>query len=238
MNASLPDPVPASGDRPADRAQVAYDSLRSAIIEAALPPGTRLGEDMLGAHFGVSRTLIRAALARLTSEGLVDTGKGKSAQVASPTQEEARDTFAVRRALEREVIGQLSGSLTPVTEQHLRAHVAAEVAALGERDTQRSGRLAAEFHIELARACGNVLLQRYVAELVSRTALILAIYGRELDQAASLTEHEQLIDLLVAGRREDAIALVEGHLSSVEHRALSGRASEENLDVLDVLRRY
>ena len=54
------------------RVDFACKALRQAIIEQALPPGTKLPEDELGARFGMSRTLVRAALAHLQSEGLVD----------------------------------------------------------------------------------------------------------------------------------------------------------------------
>ena len=51
--------------RGSERADVAYHALHRAIIEQALEPGTKLREDQLGAHFGISRTLVRIALARL-----------------------------------------------------------------------------------------------------------------------------------------------------------------------------
>jgi DNA-binding GntR family transcriptional regulator len=54
------------------RADLACQALRQAIIEQALPPGTKLPEDELGKRFAMSRTLVRAALAQLQSEGLVD----------------------------------------------------------------------------------------------------------------------------------------------------------------------
>ena len=44
------------------RVDFACKALRQAIIEQALPPGTKLPEDELGARFGMSRTLVRAAL--------------------------------------------------------------------------------------------------------------------------------------------------------------------------------
>ncbi len=57
------------------RAEKTYAALREAILENALKPAMRLPEDALGAHFGVSRTLIRAALARLAAEGLVEVAR-------------------------------------------------------------------------------------------------------------------------------------------------------------------
>ena len=86
------------------RADTAYQALRQSIIEQALPPGTRLPEDVIGKEFGMSRTLARATLARFQFEGLVEAGRKRTATVARPSLEEAKEDFEVRRALEREVI--------------------------------------------------------------------------------------------------------------------------------------
>src|SRR5947199_8340847 len=48
-----------------------YERIVSAIFEHRLAPGTKLGEDRLAAIFGVSRSRIRPALARLAHEKLV-----------------------------------------------------------------------------------------------------------------------------------------------------------------------
>jgi DNA-binding GntR family transcriptional regulator len=79
--------------RASERADAAYQTLHRAIIEQALEPGTKLREDQLGAHFGISRTLVRIALARLVGEGLVERRHRRSAMVARPTLKEARDAF-------------------------------------------------------------------------------------------------------------------------------------------------
>ena len=40
------------------RVDLACQALRQAIIEQALPPGTKLPEDEVGVRFGMSRTLV------------------------------------------------------------------------------------------------------------------------------------------------------------------------------------
>jgi len=72
------------------RVDFACRALRRAIIEQALPPGTKLPEDELGTRFGMSRTLVRAALAHLQSEGLVDAPPRRTATTAKPTLDEAK----------------------------------------------------------------------------------------------------------------------------------------------------
>ena len=232
-----PTPVEAVPQRPADRADAAFRSLRSAIVEAALPPGTRLPEDVLAQQYGVSRTLIRGTLARLTAAGLVEVGKAKSALVANPSLTEARETFEVRRCLEREAVRLIATGPGAAVRGPLDAHIAQEAAA-AEAGGQVSGRLGAEFHILLGELSGNALLERYLGEVVWRCALILAVHGRNHDQHRSVDEHRELVDLLAAGRADDAEALVTRHVTAVEERALSTAAPDAPLDLVTILRRY
>ncbi|MDE0547421.1 GntR family transcriptional regulator [Microbacterium sp. C7(2022)] len=218
--------MPIDTERPAERAERAYVSLRAAIIEGALTPRTKLGEESLASHYGVSRTLIRNVLSRLVGEGLVDTGRGKSAEVAEPTLDEARDAFAVRAALEREAIDVLAGCWTPAIAARLNAHIDAERVAWSSKNAKASARLGGQFHIELAAATGNALLHRYVSEVVSRTALILTVYGRDIDQQSSIDEHQQLVDLLAAGDRDGAHRLAMSHLGEVERKTLRAPQSD------------
>jgi DNA-binding GntR family transcriptional regulator len=228
----------AGASRPADRANAAFLSLRSAIVEAALPPGTRLPEDLLAQQYGVSRTLIRGTLARLTAAGLVETGKAKSALVADPSLTEAKETFEVRRCLEREAVRRIATAWQPAIGVTLDAHVDQELAAAATPRPQVSGRLGAEFHILLAELCGNALLQRYLSEVVWRCALILAVHGRDHDQRGSVAEHRRLVELLAAGDADGAEALVVQHIVAVEERTLSAVDDRAELDLAAVLRRY
>ncbi|HET7769175.1 MAG TPA: GntR family transcriptional regulator, partial [Chloroflexota bacterium] len=49
----------------------AYEALLQLIALGDLPPGAQLDEQTLAARLGISRTPIRAAIARLVQEGLV-----------------------------------------------------------------------------------------------------------------------------------------------------------------------
>src|SRR4051812_10930724 len=175
------------------RAEIAYKVLRQAIIEQALSPGAKLPEDDLGRHFGMSRTLARATLARLQGEGLVETAHKRTARVAKPSLEEARDVFEIRRALEREVVRLVIARWKPEFGALLEGHVRAEEEAAAQGEPRLSIRLAGEFHLRLAAMAGNALLERYVSELVSRCSLILALHGRPHSSECAVSEHRQII---------------------------------------------
>jgi DNA-binding GntR family transcriptional regulator len=221
----------------AARRDLAYLGVRRAIIEQALLPGTKLPEDAIGASFGVSRSLVRTALARLAAEGLVELRPNRGAVVASPTLAEAQDVFAVRRHLEDLVVETLCGRLTAVQAARLRQHVGREKTAHG-RDGPESIRLAGEFHLILAEFTGNELLRRYIGEVVSRCSLILALYGRVHSSDCAVEEHTQLIEALLAGEVRPARRLMEAHLQAIQDRAVLSPPNASARGLRDVLGAY
>src|SRR6218665_1754145 len=80
------------------------DALTKAIVEHRLMPGTKLAEQKLADHFGVSRTLVRQALFQLSQNRLIRLEPARGAFVATPSVDEARQVFAVRRMLEAEMV--------------------------------------------------------------------------------------------------------------------------------------
>ncbi|GAA0753384.1 GntR family transcriptional regulator [Ideonella azotifigens] len=213
------------------KADTAYLAIRRAIIEHALVPGTKLPEDPLAEQFAVSRTLIRAALARLASDGLVEIGNKRTATVARPSLEEARAVFEARRCIEAEIVRLAVARLKPGAIQMLEAHVREEDAAAGAKQGTASIRLAGEFHIKLAEMAGNPVLARYLSELATRCSLILAVYGRPHSSDCAVNEHRDLIQALREKNTEHAVSLMDAHLHGIQDRALlpERQASDEDL---------
>jgi DNA-binding GntR family transcriptional regulator len=215
----------------ASRSRSVYRALKRAIIEQALVPGTKLVEDSIGERFGVSRTLVREALQRLSAEGLVELRPHKGACVAQPSLEDGHDIFTVRSALEQLVVSSLAGCLTAEQRRQLEAHVAAEEKASGS-DGPTSIRLAGEFHTILADMTGNALLIRYINEVVSRCSLILALYGRPHSSDCAVSEHRELLGALVVGDGPRAARLMSAHLDAITGRALLRPGGRDIGDVL------
>jgi DNA-binding GntR family transcriptional regulator len=220
------------------RADTAYQALRRAIIEHALTPGTKLPEDEIGSHFGMSRTLVRATLARLQSEGLVDTKPRRSATVAKPTLKEAKEVFAMRLALEREAVRLVVENWKPEFGAILDGNIREEEAAAAAGDASVSIRLAGEFHITLASLTDNALLRRFLGELVSRCSLILAVYRRPHSSDCAINEHREIVDALRGRDAARAITLMEAHVGSVAHRALIFENAGAELELSAILSKY
>lgn len=220
-----------------DRAGAICRALRRAIVERALDPGDRLPEDALGERFGVSRTIARQALGQLAAEGLVSLRRNRIAVVATPSWEEARDTFDVRVGLERLVVRRLAGRLSAAQHGALLAHIAQEEAASGGPEAV-SIRLATEFHLLLAEMTGSPVLIRYVGEIGYRCALTLSLYSRPHSSECAVNEHREIVAALLDGDADRAIALMDHHLDAVAARALIVAAPPRERDLVRLLAPY
>jgi len=218
------------------RSDAIYASLRRAILEQALKPGVKLPEDSIGDTFGVSRTSARNALLRLAADGLVDIKPNRGAAVAMPTLEEAHEVFALRRCLEREVIERLCKRMPKDGIDALVSHIREEERAL-RAASPRSIRLAGEFHILLAELTQSKLLIDFISQIVSRSSLILARFGRPHSAECGIDEHIHLIEALKNLDQEKATAIMDHHLHAVEDRAKIDDGEQEP-DVGEILSLY
>ncbi len=187
-----------------------------AIVEHRLPPGTPLPEDQLAGVFGVSRTVVRKALLRLAHEKLVELRPNRGAAVARPSVAEARQLFEARRLLEPVLLRAAAARVETATIDRLRANLAEEREAWKRGDRRAVIRLSGEFHRLLAASSGNAVLVEFLAELVARTSLVIALYQPLGTTPCSIEDHGRLVEALERGETDRACALMEAHLRHCE----------------------
>ena len=190
----------------------------NAVMSHRLPPGTHLGEADFCELYQVSRTTVRKALQRLAHDHIIELRPNRGAVIASPTPEEARDIFAARRAIEREIMPLVIRNATPASLRQIRAALDAEDQARRTGDRAAWIRLGGEFHILLAELAGNHVLRRFMAELVSRCSLIIALYETPGSPMCGNDEHQDLATLIEQGNVAEATHLIEHHLLEIEAR--------------------
>lgn len=192
------------------------DSLTRAIVDHRLHPGTKLAEQKLADHFGVSRTLVRQALFQMARNHLIRMEPARGAFVATPSADEARQVFAVRRMLETEMTRQFVRQVTPAQIKALKAHVAQERAAVASQDVSGRTELLGDFHVRMAELMGNQVLAQILGELISRCALITLMYQSTSAAEHSNDEHADIVKALAARDEERAVRLMTEHLEHVE----------------------
>lgn len=174
----------------------AYDRMRGDILTLRLSPGERLSERGLEEATGASRTPVRAALARLSAEGLVRR-EGRGWMVAPLDLEEVMHAVAYREALEAAAIAVAVGSASDRELDELEELAA--MRSLGPDDLVRDGE---RFHLGLVALAGNPLITEGVRASLVRLARARWLEARRPErQERSGHEHRAIV---VALRSRDA----------------------------------
>jgi len=211
--------MPLTLDAPAVRSPDAIaDRIVDAILAGRVGAGQHLGEQPLADLFGVSRTLVREALSRLSARGMVEVSARRGWTVVQPSEEEARDAFGARVAIETGLVQSLEGPLPAAQVRRLERHVAQERSAIREGDAGRRSYLLGEFHVCLAECIGNALLADILRDLTARTTLIASLYQSTHDATRSCADHARIVAALEAGEIARAAVFVRDHIREVaEH---------------------
>lgn len=231
-------PSPEAGAAPGQtRVMQVRDALRAQITRGTYKPGDRLpSESRLTGEFGVSRTVIREAVAALRSDGLVEPRQGAGVFVLAPQPSEGlpfRDLdlarvssliemLELRTAVEGDSAGLAALRRSPAQEEKiLEAFDAFRArAAAGEptADTDFA------FHMAIAEAANNPrfgeFLQMLGPTLIPRRAVTS---GGEAtlppaDRARLVAEHEAIVSAIQDGDEERARAAMRLHLKNSQTR--------------------
>jgi DNA-binding GntR family transcriptional regulator len=192
------------------------DALRTAILDGDYLPGERLVEASLCERFGASRFTIRAALADLAAERLVEVRRNKGAHVRKVSFEEAIEITEVRMALEGLVAARAA---TLVTDE--QASELDEIALLMRRAVKASEfRRYSDLNQRLHRLIQTIarhrtadgIIETMRAQLVRHQYTLSLLPGRP---AASLEQHERIVEAIRARSPRAAEKAMRDHIASV-----------------------
>jgi DNA-binding GntR family transcriptional regulator len=201
--------------------QRAYEALLHLIATGGLPPGAQLDEQTLASRLGISRTPVRAAIARLTQEGLVVNLPYRGAFVRKFSVGEIDGLFQVRATIEALAARTAASRLTDDQLEEIRALLDECEAALDAGDLAAFGQADARFHRALADASGNVTLVEVLDSLRLRVQVLRDLANNEPGlRERTAKERVQILDALERRDGETAARLLQEHINSVRETVI------------------
>ncbi len=192
---------------------LAVDTLRQAIIEGDLPPGSRLRQEDLAQRFGISSTPIREALRRLQAEGLVITEPHKGSRVATSDPVLSREIYTIRILLEGLATRQAAAKMTPAILRQLEATQRHMRQAVPTGNTRAMRKANQDFHLAIYEHAGPVL-NGLVQGLMARSPYI-SLWINPDRAVRSVQEHECILEALRAKDPDRAEQAMREHLTGV-----------------------
>jgi DNA-binding GntR family transcriptional regulator len=203
-----------------------------AVVEQRLPPGTKLSESALCDAFGVGRMRIRRALLLLSSREVVELHANRGAYVASPTAKQAREVFEARLALEPTIARLAVERASDADIAALSMHLKMEHDAHHHDRRHEAIRLSGQFHILLAQFASNAVMLRMMKELVTRTSLIIGIFGAPSVANCRDDDHERILHAFKARDAQAAADLMTDHLREIEGSLDLGSRNSSAVDLI------
>lgn len=213
------------------------DRIFEAVIEQRLPPGTKLSESALCEAFGVGRMRVRRSLLLLASREVVVLQANRGAFVASPTAEQAREVFEARLMIEPNLARLAAERASEEDIEALSRHLDLEEEAHSQNRRRDAIRLSGQFHVLMAQVAGNTVALRMVKELVTRTSLIIGLYGSPGVSNCRDQDHDDILAALQRRDRALAARLMASHLEHIEAQLNLDQVRDDAIDVPAILGR-
>jgi DNA-binding GntR family transcriptional regulator len=211
-------PALATVNGAATRATSLYDQLRTDLLAGVLEPGSKLAIETMSAFYGTGQTPLREALNRLVADGLVERREQRGFAVAGISAADLAEITKTRCWLEaialRESIAARSTAWEEalVLAHHRLAKTPRSLVADRFEDNPEWEPLHRAFHRALIAGCGSRWLLGFCEQLADQHHRYRRLSApRAFAKRGVKTEHQQLLEAALAGRADEAVALLRAH---------------------------
>ncbi|HEU0165572.1 MAG TPA: FadR/GntR family transcriptional regulator [Thermomicrobiales bacterium] len=234
--------MPTGVDRRPRLADAIIESIAIDILRGDARPGSLLPpEPQLSERYGVSRTVVREAIKRLQSLGLIDVRHGIGTIVLDSTSWDdfdpdmirirtnagfigdlADDLFAIRRVIEVQVVADAATNRTQDQLRELEA-IVDQMRTPGIDHVVYTD-LDIDFHNVLLEAAGNALLVKMMQPVNQIRRIGSLITSAELDYVipGSIRGHERILQAIAAMDAADARQQMATHLDEFARDLIRG----------------
>ena len=211
-------PALASVNGAATRATSLYDQLRADLLGGVLEPGSKLAIEALAERYASSATPLREALNRLVSDGLVERREQRGFVVAGISAQDLAEITQTRCWLETIALRESMAAHSTLWEEalvlahHRLARTPRSLSDSRFEDNPEWEPLHRAFHRALISGCGSRWLLSFCEQLADQHHRYRRLSApRAFAKRGVKTEHQQLLEAALAGRADEAVALLCQH---------------------------
>ena len=201
--------------------EVAYDTLKHAIVTGEIPAGSRIVETEYAERMHISRTPLREALRKLERDGLVEYVLRRGVVVRAFTIADVEEIYTIRNALEMLTLPAIIQNATAEDVAALRERVNEMDEFDRRNEIDQISPRARAFHTHLTAISRQNRILRVIEgqdEYIRRfSALSIA---RETRRHAAHREHHQLVDFIEARDLENFEKLMRKHIERSKQTCL------------------
>jgi DNA-binding FadR family transcriptional regulator len=214
--------------------------VQARILSGELKPGDRLpAERELSAQLGVSRAAVREAIKSLKEKGLIDVVVGRGTFVTAPSTNHVVDSMSLLLHGQRETLAHVHQARElveiPIARLAARHRTPAHLHRLREivhrmevvgDDTNPFIDADSDFHLELARATGNPVLEvlsKIMLQMLRGERVVMI--GTRGEVSGAMASHRRILRAVERGDGDEAARAMAEHLAHVSGVLRARRAA-------------
>ncbi|TCZ77761.1 GntR family transcriptional regulator [Paenibacillus albiflavus] len=181
-----------------NKKQLAYDYIRSQIVNEVFGPGYRIVIDQIAKELKLSIIPVREAIRQLEADGLIQYKPYSGAIVSKINEEEYLETLAVLAVLEGYATSLSSKLMDADSIKQLEEINQSMSDALYDFEFEEFGELNRKFHAVIIEYCGNEYLKEQIRQTWERLNRVRKSGFTFMPKRArdSIKEHAQIIDMI------------------------------------------
>jgi len=195
-------------------ADSAYETIMEKILNGELKPGEKLSKRKMAMMTGVSVIPVIEALNRLENDGIVESKAQWGSYVTIPSPERVNDIYALRIAVECQIIRILCFRITKEQEAKLR-DIAGRLDGMNysEDNERKIQELHYLFHSTMAEFTGYKTLMDSLKKVDLFNHLCRAVASRRRYSDVPGDWHMQLVDAIASRDPDDAEKRIRSHIN-------------------------
>lgn len=196
--------------------EIAYDFIKTRILDGTYRPAERLLEAKLSEEIGVSRNTVKKALLTLEQEQLIELTKNKGASIRSLDIDEVIQYMEIREELEVKIarIAATAISEKAIREMEKIFDTMKDLSAIHDYDTYSLNNK--KFHAIIYEAASKPILTMYCMNIktqLSRYQFKTMLVPQRSDN--SLLEHEAILQSMQSHDADAAERAIRAHMSNL-----------------------
>ena len=204
--------------------RLAYDQIKTMILQKDLLPGQFVNESQLQQLLGLGRTPVREGVLALAQDNLVRVHPRRGIEITRPTPKDIHDIFEVRQLLEpmvlRQCFHQVDLQWAISMRDQLIQHQDDEASNAGQTAAPLID-LDNQFHLALVDTLHNQYTSHLMRSLTDYLYLIRITAWRPSRYQVSNREHIAILDAIIERRLEDACRLLSEHIQLSYQEAIN-----------------
>lgn len=191
-----------------NKSDIAYEYIKTGIIEKRFFPGNQIIEEDVVKATGVSRTSVRKALNLLQYEGILESKATRGLVVAKHSLEDIESTFKIREVLETNAFELAVKNVDKEMIEKMKSYNDALIKVSENFNIVDFVKYNKAFHWEIAKATKDKYYMKYLNEIYNNISVYLLFYNSSVDDRRSISYHKNIIEALINGDIEKGKAAI------------------------------